>query len=197
VEPSKERTARILAALAAPVTPLEARRPPTPTVREGRRWRPFAIAVRVAVAAVVLVLVRSQFDLLGRLDEAYRRVEHMQRIGEFVTSPGVSVVPLWGTEAARGAHAKVAYEHATGRFMLFSSAMPAPPDGQRYQLWVISDRVRPASVSRSESSVGKLDAPPRGDAPFLFALSLEAASGETDEPTGSMVLMSGPIRYPR
>jgi hypothetical protein len=158
--------------------------------------RPFVWAARITVAAAVALLTVSQIGLLERLDEAYRELARMREIGEFVTSPGVSLVPLWGTEAARGAHAKLAYEHATGRFMLFSSRMPEPPRGKRYQLWVISDRVRPAGAFSAESPDGTLITPPRGDEPFLFGISVEP-DADVDEPTGGMVLMSGPVRYPR
>ncbi|MGH7857976.1 MAG: anti-sigma factor domain-containing protein, partial [Candidatus Binatia bacterium] len=201
--PSPERLQSILAALDAQAegAPREVR--PVAAVpargslagRLGRR--PFVWTARFAVAAVVAFLIFAQTSLLRRLDEAYLQIAEMRRIGAFVTSPGVSVLPLWGTETARGAHAKLAYEHATGRFMLFSSLMPAPPEGQRYQLWVISDRVRPAGAFSPESPDGTLRDPPPGDVPFLFGISLEPKSAETDEPTGGMVLMSGPVRYPR
>jgi hypothetical protein len=136
--------------------------------------------------------------LLERLDRSYVEIARMREIGEFVTSPGVSLVPLWGTDVARGAHAKLAYEQATGRFMLFSSRMPAPPAGRRYQLWVISDRVRPAGAFSPGSPDGTLRALPRGEEPFLFGMSLEPeTASEADEPTGDMVLMSAPVRHPR
>ena len=61
-----------------------------------------------------MLLIVSQVNLLDRLDRAYLEIARMREIGEFVTSPGVTLVPLWGTDAARGAHAKLAYEHATG-----------------------------------------------------------------------------------
>ena len=35
--------------------------------------------------------------------------------------------------------------------MMFSSRMPPPPAGKRYQLWVIADRVRPVGAFSPES----------------------------------------------
>ena len=161
------------------------------------RSKRFVWTARFAVAAVVILLTVSQINLLDRLDRAYVEIARMREIGEFVTSPGVSLVPLWGTDVARGAHAKLAYEEATGRFMLFSSRMPAPPAGRRYQLWVISDRVRPAAFSPG-SHDGTLRALPSGDEPFFFGMSLEPeTASEADPPSTDMVLMSPPVRRPR
>jgi hypothetical protein len=162
------------------------------------RSRRVVWTVRFACAALIVLLVASEVDLLRDLDRAAAEIARMREIGEFVTSPGVTMVPLWGTEVAPGAHAKLAYEHATGRFMLFSSRMPAPPPGRRYQLWVIADRVRPAGAFSPGSPDGTLRTLPREDAPFLFGMSLEPdGAGEADEPTGGMVLMSAPVRHPR
>jgi anti-sigma-K factor RskA/putative zinc finger protein len=190
VAPSAARTRRIFESLGA--EPAVSHVVGTP--RAARRW--LVWTARFAVAAVVVFLTASQVNLLERLDRAYAEIAHMREIGEFVTSPGVSVVPLWGTQSVPGAHAKLAYEHATGRYMLFSSRMPHPAEGKRYQLWVLSDHVRHAGAFSPESPAGTLHAPPRADEPFQFAVSLEPESGETDEPTGDMVLMSGPVQHP-
>jgi anti-sigma-K factor RskA len=178
--------------------PPERALPARRSVRELLKSRPIVWTARFAVAAAFAFLIFAQVNLLGRLDRAYIEIARMHEIGQFVTSPGVSVIPLWGTDVARGAHAKVAYEHATGRFMLFSSRMPPPPEGKRYQLWVISDRVHPAAGFSLESPNGTLTTRPQGDEPFLFGVSLEPqGDSSADEPSGGMVLMSGAVRYPR
>lgn len=164
--------------------------------RERRRWRPLVFAVRLAVAAAVVLLLVSRIALLRRLDAAHLQIESMRAIGSFVTSSNVSVVPLWGARATRVAHAKLAYDRTTGRFVLFSTHLPPPPEGERYQLWVIAEGIRPAGAFLPESPGGVLRAPPRGDELFLFAVSIEP-SAEVDEPTGPMVLMSDPLRNPR
>ena len=161
--------------------------------------RPFAWTLRLGVAAVLVLLTFSQVNLLQRLDRAYVEIARMREIGEFVTAPGVSMIPLWGTDLARGAHAKLAYEHSSGRYMVFSSRMPAPPLGKHYQLWVISDRVRAAGAFSPDTPDGRLLAQPRGDEPFVLGMSLEpeGASAAADEPTGGMVLICPPVRHPR
>jgi hypothetical protein len=204
IAPSPQAIERILAApdardarprtelRLAPAEPAAVR---SQAVREPRRWRPFVLAARLAVAAVVVLLTISQLNLLTRLDEAYRQIERMQEIGRFVTSPDVAMVSLWGTGTARGAHAKVAYDHTNGRYMLFSTRLPEPPQGERYQLWVISERIRPAGAFSPDSPNGVILSPPRGDERFLFAVSVEPP-GEADEPAGQMLLMSGALRNP-
>jgi anti-sigma-K factor RskA/putative zinc finger protein len=207
LEPSANHLQRLLDALPsaggeprrAAATRASAMAPPTPfSLRELLKSKRFAWSARFAVAAVFVLLIVSQVNLLERLDRAYLEIARMREIGEFVTSPGVTLVPLWGTDAARGAHAKLAYEHATGHYMLFSSRMPAPPAGRRYQLWVISDRVRPAGAFSPDSPDGTLSALPRGDEPFIFGMTLEPENAsQSDEPTGGMVLMSAPVHHPR
>jgi hypothetical protein len=193
VEPSPGRFDEILRELganAAASAPARARR----SLRAFFARRPVVWTARFAVAMAMVVLVVSEWQLLGRLDQALVEVERMREIGAFVTSPGVSMVPLWGTDAAHGAHAKLAYEHASGRYMLFSSRMPVPPEGKRYQLWVITDRVRPAGAFSLDSPDGTLHALPRGGQPFVFGLSLEPKGlTEVAEPTTGMMLMSGPV----
>ncbi|MGH7896582.1 MAG: anti-sigma factor domain-containing protein [Candidatus Binatia bacterium] len=205
--PSADHLERLLDALpstggeASRVTERRMPTPPSPARRGLRGFlksRPVVWTARLAVAAVLVLLTFSQLAMLERLDRAYIEMARMRAIGEFVTSPGVSMVPLWGTDVARAAHAKLAYEHATGRFMLFSSRIPPPPAGRSYQLWVISDRVRLAAAFSPESPDGTLRALPTGDAPFLFGVSLEPESAaESAEPSGGMVLMSAPVRHPR
>ncbi len=157
------------------------------------RWRPLVLTMRLAVAGVVALLLVSQVRLLRRLDEAHLQINYMRRLGSFVTSPDVSVVPLWGARVSLGAHAKLAYDRTNGRFVFLSSQLMAPPAGKRYQVWVIADGVRPAAAFLPDSPDGVFQAPPRGDGLFLFAVSVEPP-GEVDEPTGPMVLMSGPLR---
>ncbi len=163
-----------------------------PAVRARRKWRSRVFAA-VAVAAIVTLTV-SHWRLLGRLDEGYSEIDRLRKIGRFVSSPNVSVVGLWGAEAARGAYAKLAYDRTTGRFVLLSSGLPGVPAGRRYQLWVIAERIHPAGAFLPEAPNGLLLAPPRADL-FFFAVSVEPF-GDVDEPTGDLVLMSGPLRNP-
>jgi hypothetical protein len=208
-------TAARLTLLAAPVTPAAggverllalidggedaavgdapAASPPRPG--RARRWRPLVLVGRVAVAAGIVVLGVSQLRLLGRLDQAYREIRRMREIAAFVTSPDVTVVSLSGGSTTQGAHAKLVYDRRTGRFMLLSPDLAPPPEGRRYQLWVLSEGIRPAAALSLDSLDGVLRAQPGAD-PFLFAVSLEPTA-EVDEPTGRLVLMSGLMRDPR
>ncbi|MGH7819343.1 MAG: anti-sigma factor domain-containing protein, partial [Candidatus Binatia bacterium] len=144
--------------------------------------------------AVVVVLVVSQVNLLAQLNDALRLLERTRKVGEFITSPDVSIIPLWGTGSAPGAHAKLAYDGHTGRVMLLSSRIAAPPEGQAYQLWAISERMEPAGILSPGSAGGTVlaDYRPAADRSFVFAVTLEPERG-ADEPTGEMLLLSGPL----
>jgi hypothetical protein len=200
ITPSRGHLDRVLRALDAEDTTrrratnrsmIVAIRPPA--VRERRRWRPLALAVRLAVAAVVVLLATSQIVLVHRLGRVSRELDYMRGAASFVTSPTVSVVTLWGPRGTPRAHAKVAYDRTSGRFILLSSRLVPPPEGMRYQLWVIADGVQAATARLPGSSDGVLRTPPRGDELFFFALSIEPLDA-VDEPTGPMVLMSRPLR---
>jgi len=165
--------------------------------RPGRR--PLAIAAGLAVAAGVALLLAAQWRLRGRLDAASRELAALHEVGRFVASPDVSVVPLWGPAGAGdGAHAKIAYDHASGRFVFLAARMPPPPPGRGYRLWVISERISSAGAIPADGPVGTVAVRPRGDEPFLFAVSLEPSAGaRPDEPSDALVLMSPPLRGPR
>jgi hypothetical protein len=198
VTPSPDTTRRLFAALDAG----DGRPRPTAIPRPAkapRGWRPLAVAARLGVAAVVAVMLVSQWQLLGRLDDATRQIAAMHEVGRFVTSPGVSVVPLWGPEGARGgAHAKIAYDHATGRFVFLAAHMPPPPAGTDYRLWVISERISPAGAVSVDGPVGIVPVRPRRDEPFFFAVSVEPSTAHPhDEPNDALVLMSPALRDPR
>jgi anti-sigma-K factor RskA len=149
------------------------------------------VAGGLAAAAAVVLLVISQINLLARLDRAMQSLDRMAEVGRFVTSPEVQMIPLWGKDADL-AHAKLAYDRRTGRAMLFSAQLRPPPEGKAYQLWVISERIRPAGMFLHDSFGGMMvpgAATPGGDDMFVFAVTLETAPG-AEEPTGAMVLLS-------
>jgi hypothetical protein len=189
ITPSAEATRRLWRALDAGESVASG------TVRAPRRWRPRLLALRTAVAAVIVILGIAQIRLASRLEDAHAQIERMRDLGRFLTSPDVSVVSLWGGDAAPGTHAKLAYEHSSGRFVLVSSRMPPAPAGSRYELWVISERIYPAGLFSPEAPAGTLAFAPRGDTPFLFAVSIES-SADADEPSGPLVLV-GSLSTPR
>lgn len=201
VEPSVEVTRRILEATRSEPQLLAVRPAregsiatphlrPSPAAPRPRR-RLLRVAARVAVAAVVVVLVVSQLTLLRRLDRARTMLASGREFLEFVTSPDVTTAPLRATESVAGARALVAYDRRSGRVVLFAFDLPPPPPDQVYQLWLISDGVRPglvfspdalgAAVRRDRWSPEPREAP-------LFAITLEPSPGG-DEPTGQILLL--------
>src|SRR6185503_2109135 len=87
IMPSRGHLDRVLRALDAEDTTV--RRAPNrsmrvagrpPAVRQGRRWRPFVFAVRLAVAAVLVALVTSQIVLMRRLDRASRELDYVRGV---------------------------------------------------------------------------------------------------------------------
>ena len=107
--PSPEVTRRILEAPRS-----EPRRPPIrltaePSIGIGRprrsgtaprpRWRLVRVAASVAVAAVLVMLVRSNINLSGRLDRASSTLARGRELLEFIASPNVVTTSLAAVES--------------------------------------------------------------------------------------------------
>lgn len=189
LEPSPAHLARVLDAIEAPALPRIVVRPIAAPARRPATRQPFGRVLGVAAACVVAVLVVTQVGLLRELAAARRQIAVMRATGAFLSSPDVAIVAL----AGRHAHATLAFQRSTGRYVFLSDDLDPPPPGSRYQLWVVADGVEPADVVVAASAHGRLATPPRGDAPFLFGVSLEPEDG-SDEPTGAMLLLSPVVR---
>jgi RNA polymerase sigma-70 factor (ECF subfamily) len=146
-----------------------------------------------AVAAVLVLLLGLQAALWRRLDTAHTELDAMRRVGAFVTSPGVAVVPLRGAGPARDLHAKLAYDRASGRFVLLSSGLATPPAGERYRLWLLGAGVQSVGVVGPGSGGDVLRALPPASGVFMFAVTSEPAT-VVDAPTGPIILVSDPLR---
>jgi len=163
-------------------------------VRVGpRRRRPLPLVAGLGVAAVIAGLVVSQWMLRTRLDEALSTIARGRDLLRFIGSPDVRTVTL-ASEYFPDARAFVSYDRGSGRLVVVAFGVPPPPEGQVYQLWAISEGIRPAAVFAPDARGGALvrdrGAPERIDAP-LFAITLEPAPG-VPEPTGTMLFLGGP-----
>lgn len=105
-----------------------------------------------------------------------------------------NVATLKGTDVAPGAHAKLAYDPATGRAMLMAYNLPPAPAGKAYQLWFIagSSPPVPGTVFTPDASghAEVRDQAPAGEArgATVFAVTLEPANG-VNAPTGDKYLL--------
>jgi anti-sigma-K factor RskA len=194
VEPSAAATRRILdVPRFEPVPAPRAARRPAPAPRP-RRWRLVSWAASVAVAVVVGILVVSQIKLLDRLDRALYMLSRGRDLLEFIASPEVTTVALTAGESVPRARAFASYHRRSGRVILFAFNLPPPPEGQLYQLWLISDGFRPAAAFAPDALGGTVlqaEWPPeRRELPLLFAITLEPSAG-AGEPTGDILLLGG------
>lgn len=198
IPPPADVTSRILRA-AGSGPPLAAL-PPVRTARPARRrrtpggWRRrLRVTAGVAVAAGVAFLVVSEITLRQRLDRAFQTLARGRDLLEFIASPDVTTVSLAATGSAPGARAFVAYDRRSGRLVLFAFHLQPPPEDQVYQLWLISDGVRPSAVFSPDPIGATLlhehALPERRGVP-LFAITLEP-SGGGPEPTGRILLLGG------
>ena len=103
-----------------------------------------------------------------------------------------SVTMLKGTEAAPGAHARLALDPNTGRAMLLAYNLPPAPAGKAYQLWFIAgNKPLPGTVFTPDAN-GHAEvrdqAPAEGRDAAIFAVTLEPSSG-VSAPTGDKYLL--------
>jgi hypothetical protein len=158
-----------------------------------------AAAAVVAVAALVALSltlwgrtrelsaeVARLASRLGASEEAAAgargQLARMREVNELLTAPGARLASLSGTKTAPQAHARVAYDTASGRVLLLAYELPPAPAGKAYQLWFIAGSQKPLP-----GGVFKTDARGRGslsdqlppDTPGLntFAVTLEDERG--------------------
>ena len=205
VTPSPDVTRRILEApRSEPRRPVD--RLPAAAARDVRRERRAGsmplphrrlvpVAAGVAVAAVLAVLVVSHVDLRRRLDRTSETLARGRELLDFMSSPHVVTVSLAATESMPAARALVSLDRRAGRVVFLAFNLPPPPAGQVYQLWAISEGVRPAAVFSPETP-----GPTLFQGQWLsegaeiphFGVTLEPSPGVPD-PTGKMLLF-GPAR---
>jgi anti-sigma-K factor RskA len=99
-----------------------------------------------------------------------------------LTGPEVNVVTLAGTN--RPPSARVVWNHARNRFVVFAFDLPAAPAGRTYQLWAIAKGHAPLSM-------GTFNTDARGRAQVVLPVDRQIAAigfvdncGLTEEPSG-------------
>jgi anti-sigma-K factor RskA len=193
--PSTDITRRILRAADAgrsfPAAPSPAGGA-TRAIPVGRRSGLLRLAAGFGIAAMIACLVVSQWTLRTRLDHALATIARGGDLLRFIASPDVRTVTL-ASQYSPDARAFVSYDRNSGRLVVVAFGVPPPPAGQVYEVWAISDGIRPAAVFSPDAHGGALvrdwGAPERADAP-LFAITLEPEPG-VSEPTGRMLFLGG------
>lgn len=168
------QTRQVSPLLPAAVTDLAGRH------RKRQRWVGGGLAVAAAVVAIVAGTIVS-----GRNDQPAYAAELAtvleQDDARFVTLPSTDA-------AAGGGSVKVAWSQEIDAAVLLADGLPAAPDGQAYELWLIgADGPIPMSV---------LDA--AGDGQLREVLDVDAAPqawGVTIEPAAGSPAPTGPILY--
>jgi anti-sigma-K factor RskA len=101
---------------------------------------------------------------------------------ELLTGPDVNVVSLAGTN--RAPSARIVWNHALNRFVVFAFDLPAAPAGRTYQLWAIAKGHAPLSM-------GAFNTDAQGRARVVLTVDRQIAAlgfvdncGLTEEPSG-------------
>jgi len=178
---------------------------------EARRVRPIGAGPQIAprarlpwlAAAAALLLAAGGGVAMWRLTTRVHDLERSLGVRDSVhaadsaalvllTGPDVNVVSLAGTN--RAPSARVVWNHALNRFVVFAFDLPAAPAGRTYQLWAIAKGHAPLSM-------GTFNTDDQGRARVVLTVDRQIAAlgfvencGLTEEPSGGS---SQPTETPR
>jgi hypothetical protein len=199
----------VTAHAAAPATLIPATRADSNVIPMPERARPRwntiqrfgALAAGLAFAAFLIALVilwnrnRSMQADMARLNRdlqtTQEQLKHEREISEMFTAPDTRVATLNGTEMAKGARARLAY-NKTGSAMMIVDKLPPAPAGKDYQIWFIADgKPMPGGVFKPDAA-GHAEMrdqiPAAAQSAAAFAITLEPQGGTT-APTGEKYLL--------
>lgn len=127
--------------------------------------------------------IESDLNLAkAKLEERDRELAKLRDDKGFITGPDANMASLSGTEMARDARAKIAFDRKTGRAMLMADNLPPAPAGKAYQLWFIVEGKPPMPGGVFTPDQGghaelRDQMPPEGREAGVFAVTLEKAGG--------------------
>jgi anti-sigma-K factor RskA len=180
-EPPRALRDRVLAE-AQRVRPIGAGTRPVPRAR--LPWLAAAAALLLAVGGAV-----ATWWLSARVHDLERSIAARDSVHAadsaalvLLTGPDVNVVSLAGTN--RAPSARIVWNHALNRFVVFAFDLPAAPTGRTYQLWAIAKGHAPLSM-------GTFNTDAQGRARVVLTVDREIAAlgfvdncGLTEEPSG-------------
>lgn len=146
-------------------------------------WQRFGAIAAVVLFAALLVLVIV-------LWQQNRSLKQQNAFAQLLTAPGTRVAQLSGTNEAKSATAKLAYD-LNGRAMLIADGLPRAPAGKQYQLWfIVNNKPLPGKTFAPDDrghSLSDDEVPEAARSSAVFAITLEPAGG-VSAPTGAIYL---------
>jgi anti-sigma-K factor RskA len=157
----------------------------------GTQTAPRALLPWLAAAALLLAVggAMATWRLTARVHDLERGIAVRDSVHAadsaalaLLTGPDVNVVSLAGTN--RAPSARIVWNHALNRFVVFAFDLPAAPAGRTYQLWAIAKGHAPLSM-------GTFNTDAQGRARVVLTVDREIAAlgfvdncGLTEEPSG-------------
>jgi anti-sigma-K factor RskA len=152
---------------------------------------------RDRLVAEVEVLRGLAEDDARALDSLSALVLDDRRLIEALTGPQVRIVELTSA-GTRAPGARMFWDRLTNRWTMFAHALPAPPAGRTYQLWLLTTGDAPISAGTfapdsAGRAVVRAEYPLPANALRGVAVTEEPAGG-VPQPTGAMVLVGNTDR---
>ena len=142
-------------------------------------------------------LAQLSRELSQQQSELAREKEMLARQREALTllnSPGMKKMELVGTQTAKTARATFVFDRETGRSMLMTEGLPAPPADMAYKVWFIPKGHSPMpgkmfTVDAAGHAMISDQMPLEARENAVIAITLEPKRGST-APTGAVYLSS-------
>ncbi len=161
-----------------------------------RAWSSSQIFGAIAASLLIAALAISSIVLWQRnkameaetarlsrqLKEQEQEIVKAKEDKSMLTAPGSNMAMLGGTEMAKDARARIAYDRQTGRAMLIADGLPPAPAGKAYQLWFIVEGKPPMpggvfNTDANGHAEMRDQMPSEGRHAGVFAVTLERAGG--------------------
>ena len=126
----------------------------------------------------------------SELSSLYKTASPKDEMLIMLQSSGVRVLPLSGTDAAKGAGGLILYDAERSKAFLYAFNLPALPRGKVYQFWAIT--TKPVGAGTFDADSGRkarhlARGLPAKSGLTKFAVSVEPAGGRP-QPTGPFFL---------
>lgn len=141
----------------------------------------------LAVSSIVLwqrnkAMEAETARLSRQIKEQEQELAKAKEDKSMLTAPGSNMAMLGGTEMAKDARARIAYDRQTGRAMLIADGLPPAPAGKAYQLWFIVEGKPPMpggvfNTDANGHAEMRDQMPSEGRNAGVFAVTLERAGG--------------------
>jgi anti-sigma-K factor RskA len=154
-------------------------------------WSLFLLFQNRSSQQMISSLQSENYRLIKACEEEKENFTQKQKVFAFLHAPGTQPVRLKGSPVSPGATALVFWNETMKKVMISPEGMPAPPDGQQYQVW--------ADVEGVMVNMGLIDPEKSGVQEVEYIAHAESVNvtlepiGGSEHPTVSRLYVNAPL----